>query len=106
VNQLHEGRSLHIAWHSPGLSTNLSWSKMLFSERSQAPSEKSQHAPLDPERGELEAVERKRRETSNHFSKEGKKGKEMEEKEGKEGKDMEEMETLGCLHITMCVTAQ
>jgi len=76
---------------------------MLFSERSQAPSEKSQHAPLDPERGELEAVERKRRETSNHFSKEGKKGKEMEEKEGK---DMEEMETLGCLHITMCVTAQ
>ena len=84
-------------WHSPGLSTNLSWSKMLFSERSQAPSEKSQHAPLDPERGELEAVERKRRKTTN-FSKEGKEGKDMEE--------MEEKETLGRLHIIMCDTAQ
>ena len=70
---------------------------MLFSERSQAPSEKSQHAPLDPERGELEAVERKRRETS-------KKGKEMEGKE--EGKEMEEKETLGRLHVIMCDTAE
>ena len=62
---------------------------MLFSERSQGPSLKSQHAPLDPERGELEAVEMKRRKTNNFSKKEKEEG--MEEKE--EGKDMEEKET-------------
>ena len=71
-------------WHSPGLLTKLSWSKMLFSERSQAPSEKSQHAPLNPNRGELEAVEMNRRETTNHFSKEGKEGEKKWEKKGEE----------------------
>ena len=65
---------------------------------------KSQQAPFDPDRGELEAVERKRRETSSHFSKEGKE----EEKEGRgekeEGED--EIETFGCLHIIMCLAPQ
>ena len=47
-----------MTWHSSGLSTNLSWSIMLCSERSQAPSEKSQHAPFGPDtRGELDAKE-------------------------------------------------
>ena len=101
-------------WHSPGLSTNLSWSKMLFSERSQAPSEKSQHAPLNPNRGELEAVEMNRRETTNHFSKEGKEGEKEEEKgEEKGGKKEqkgeekeEELETFGCLNIVVCLAPQ
>ena len=61
---------------------------MLFSERSQAPSEKSQHAPLGPERGELEAVEMNRRETTKHFSKKGKEGKGEEKRE--KGEEREE----------------
>jgi len=68
VNQLHEGISLHIAWHSSGLSTNLSWSIMLVSERSQAPSVKSQQAPFEPESGGLQEVEVNKRDIINHFS--------------------------------------
>ena len=83
---------------------------MLFSERSQAPSEKSQHAPLNPNRGELEAVEMNRRETTNHFSKEGKEGeKEGEKKEQKgeeEKEEKEELETFGCLNIVVCLAPQ
>jgi len=89
VNQLHEGISLHIAWHSSGLSTNLSWSRMLFSERSQAPSEKSQHAPLAPERGEQEAGVENRREKINHFAKEG------------EDKEEQKVENFGSLRLIM-----
>jgi len=63
---------------------------------------KSQHAPFDPDRGELEAFERNRRETTNHFSKEEKEEKkEKEEKvEEKEEKKEKEKETFRChLHI-------
>ena len=58
---------------------------------------KSQHAPFGPDSGELEAAERNRRKTTNHFSKEGKDWKE---------KDVEEIKTLGRLHIILCDTAQ
>ena len=93
VNQLHEGISLYIAcmvtntllklvgflaakfeglisvtWHSSGLSTNLSWSIMLVSERSQAPSVKSQQAPFEPGSGGLQAVEVNKIDIINHFS--------------------------------------
>ena len=80
-------------WHSPGLSTNMSRSMMLSSERSHAPSLKSQHVPFDPDRGEQEAVESKRRE----------KTKMKQAKRAKEGK-REGIETLGCLHVSMCHT--
>ena len=60
---------------------------MLFSERSQAPSEKSQHAPLAPERGEQEAGVENRREKINHFAKEG------------ESKKEEKMEKFGFLRL-------
>ena len=87
---------------------------MLFSERSQAPSEKSQHAPLNPNRGELEAVEMNRRETTNHFSKEGKEGEKEEEKGEEKGEKKEqkgeekeeELETFGCLNIVVCLAPQ
>ena len=108
VNQLQVGISLHIAciinghhlkifqnhsffmvtWHSSGLSTNLSWSIMLCSDRSHAPSEKSQHAPFGPERGELDAMEENRKETINHFS--------------KENEEEDKMKTFRSARIIMC----
>ena len=67
-----------MTWHSSGLSTNLSWSIMLCSDRSHAPSEKSQHAPFGPERGELDAMEENRKETINLFTKEDEEDDKME----------------------------